>query len=152
MVFTNCINPLFHHCIKNPINSDQYYTFLWQFNYRLPNPQFSSDHTRYKIFIKISQLPYKDILCPPAKFRGQLEFWVFGRGQNTSNFMGEGVVIVLWLGGVGVYFVGGGQFILCQFSHFEIQDFQKKTQNFLLVAASFSIFTFPDLRQVQAFK
>ena len=50
----------------------------------------------------------------------------------------------------GLYFLGGGQLILCPFSHFEMQDF--KNPNFFLPAApSFSIFTFPDSRQMQGF-
>ena len=52
---------------------------------------------------------------------GILEFWVFRGGQNIFDF---------FLGGggcpmrVGLYFLGGGQFILHLFPHFEMQDFK----------------------------
>ena len=51
----------------------------------------------------------------------------------------------------GLNFIGGGQFILCPFSHFEMQDFKKSKKN-LPVTPPFSIFTFSDLRQMQGFK
>ena len=54
VVFTKCFDL---------IKSDQLYTFLQQFNYRLPNPQFSTDHSgHYKAFIEICQLPLEEQL------------------------------------------------------------------------------------------
>ena len=50
---------------------------------------------------------------------GILEFLVFGRGQNIFDFRGGGCWPVR-----EIYFLGGGQFILDLFSHFEIQDFK----------------------------
>ena len=45
----------------------------------------------------------------------------------------------------GVYFVGGGHFILCPFSHFEMQVF-KNSKYFFLQHPQYS---FSDLRQMQ---
>ena len=48
---------------------------------------------------------------------GILELWVLGGVQNIFDFKGG-----CSLRSVMVYFFGEGQFVLCPFSHFEIQD------------------------------
>ena len=53
---------------------------------------------------------------PLLRLGGILDFW---GGQNIFNFRG-----VSYEGVRGLYFLGGGQFILCPFSHFEMQDFK----------------------------
>ena len=64
---------------------------------------------------------------------GELEFWVFGGGQNIFNFRG------VWPG--GGYFLGGGQFIVCLFSHFEMQNF-KNSEIFVCGTLIFNIYIF----------
>ena len=59
---------------------------------------------------------------PPLRLGGGvgiLEFRVLGGGQNILDFRGGGGCAMRW-----VYFLGGGQFILHSFSHFEMQDFK----------------------------
>ena len=46
-----------------------------------------------------------------------MELWVLGGVQNIFDFKGG-----CSLRSVMVYFFGEGQFVLCPFSHFEIQD------------------------------
>ena len=71
---------------------------------------------------------------------GIWEFCVFLGGQNIFNFRG------LSYDG-GLYFLGGGQFILCPCSHFELQGCK-----FLPATPSFSSCTFSGLIWMQGFK
>ena len=73
-------------------------------------------HLQIKLLsIKVKH-PMKDTQCAPlTKVRGRswnLGFWEVG--QNIFYFRGVGVVC----------FLGGGQFVLRPFSHFEIKDFK----------------------------
>ena len=68
---------------------------------------------------------------PLLRLGEESEFWNF-------EFLGE-VKIYLILGGCpmrGLYFLGGGQFVLHPFSHFEMEDFK----NSKLIACSALIF------------
>ena len=56
------------------------------------------------------------------------EFLGFGGGRHILNFRGEGACSMLKL---EVYFLGGDQFILRPFSHFEMQYF-KNLKDFCL--------------------
>ena len=71
---------------------------------------------------------------------GIWEFCVFLGGKNIFNFRR-----VVYDG--GLYFLGGGQFILCPFSHFELQGCK-----FLPATSSFSTCTFSGLIWMQGFK
>ena len=91
----------------------------------------------YKTYIALNHKKLHYMQCAtPTKVRGRS--WNFG-------ILGEDNIFDFRDGGCpmreGLYFLGEGQFILCSFSHFKIQDF-KNSKRFDCSALIFNIHIF----------